>query len=97
MAEPTFTGPFRKEMENFISLKRSVGYLSLIHIFSGYNDFSYAKEAIQLGVVDYLLKPIDTPSLNQALEKCVRQIEQTRQHRNALETIKKAQLRKTLR
>ena len=26
MAEPTFTGPFRKEMENFISLKRSVGY-----------------------------------------------------------------------
>ena len=68
-----------------------------IVIISGYNDFSYAKEAIQLGVVDYLLKPIDTPSLNQALEKCVRQIEQTRQHRNALETIKKAQLRKTLR
>lgn len=26
MAEPTFTGPFRKEMEDFISLKRSVGY-----------------------------------------------------------------------
>ena len=26
MAEPTFTGPFPKEMENFISLKRSVGY-----------------------------------------------------------------------
>ena len=26
MAEPVFTGPFRKEMKDFISLKRSVGY-----------------------------------------------------------------------
>ena len=26
MAEPVFTGPFKKEMQDFISLKRSVGY-----------------------------------------------------------------------
>ena len=28
-----------------------------IVIFSGYNDFSYAKEALHYGVVDYVLKP----------------------------------------
>ena len=26
MAEPVFAGPFKKEMQDFISLKRSVGY-----------------------------------------------------------------------
>ena len=26
MAEPVFTGPFKTEMQDFISLKRSVGY-----------------------------------------------------------------------
>ena len=67
-----------------------------IVIISGYNDFSYAKEAIRLGVVDYLLKPIDSASLNQALEKCIFQIEQTKIHRNALEAIKKVKQRKTL-
>lgn len=30
-----------------------------IVIFSGYNDFSYAREALRSGVVDYVLKPVD--------------------------------------
>lgn len=68
-----------------------------IVIISGYNDFSYAKEAIRLGVVDYLLKPIDSTSLNQALEKCICQIRQTQIHRNALEAMKKVKQRKTMR
>ncbi len=30
-----------------------------IVIFSGYNDFTYAREALRCGVVDYVLKPVD--------------------------------------
>jgi two-component system response regulator YesN len=37
-------------------------------ILSGYNDFSYAKEALRYGVTDYLLKPIDPLELGQTLE-----------------------------
>lgn len=40
-----------------------------IVIISGYNDFSYAKRALILGVFDYLLKPINTEELANTLKK----------------------------
>ncbi|MCR2803324.1 response regulator [Paenibacillus soyae] len=38
-------------------------------IISGYNDFAYAKQAIQFGVHDYILKPIDDAELSATLRK----------------------------
>lgn len=38
-------------------------------IISGHEDFQYAKEAIRLGVLDYLTKPIDDTSILSALRK----------------------------
>lgn len=37
-------------------------------IISGFNDFEYAKKALQLGVKDFLLKPIVTEDFQQALQ-----------------------------
>ena len=34
---------------------------------SGYDEFDYAKEAIRLGVTEYLLKPISSGKLLEAL------------------------------
>lgn len=51
-----------------------------IIIFSGYNDFSYAREAIRYGVLDYVLKPVDPQEFHKTLEKVVSHIT-TRQER----------------
>lgn len=42
---------------------------TLFVIVSGYSDFSYAKQAIQYGVLDYCLKPIVTEDCIPVLEK----------------------------
>jgi two-component system response regulator YesN len=38
---------------------RKRGYSMEIIVVSGYNDYSYLREALQHGVMDYLLKPVD--------------------------------------
>ena len=38
-------------------------------LVSGYRDFEYARSAVQLGALDYLLKPINKEELNRVLEK----------------------------
>jgi len=46
-----------------------------IIIISGFNDFDYAQKAIKLGVVDYILKPVENTELVDIVKKCIRQIE----------------------
>jgi two-component system, response regulator YesN len=43
-------------------------------ILTGYNDFTYAKEAIKYGVSDYILKPIDSTELLGTITKLVNSI-----------------------
>jgi len=43
-----------------------------IVIVSGHSDFEYAHQALQMGVVDYLLKPVQRTALMQALDRVKR-------------------------
>ncbi len=57
-------------------------------IVSGYDEFSYAQEAITLGVTEYLLKPISAQDVMQALQRIRQQLDQERadaQRRQQLE------------
>ena len=45
-------------------------------ILSGYTDFSYAKRAIQLGVVNYLEKPCDDDELIATLAKITKELDE---------------------
>ena len=47
-------------------------------IISGYDEFDYAKTAIQLGVEDYLLKPVDPNELHAALQRCIAKLSRRR-------------------
>lgn len=47
--------------------KRKISIKAII--ISGYDEFEYAKSAITLGVMDYLLKPFDPDELKTVLEK----------------------------
>lgn len=50
---------------------REDGILVPVLIISGYDDFSYVRSALKLGVTDYLLKPIKAQELNQQLRCCL--------------------------
>lgn len=50
---------------------RAEGFRIPVLIISGYDDFSYVRSALKLGVTDYLLKPIKAQELNQQLQRCV--------------------------
>ena len=53
----------RKENENLKTI-----------IFSGYNDFSFAQEAIRNGVCDYVLKPVDPVRFHETLKRAETEI-----------------------
>lgn len=62
-----------------IELSREVRNLSpetKIIIFSGFNDFEYAKTAITIGVQDYLTKPIVPNDFASTIQKVIRSIEE---------------------
>lgn len=44
-------------------------------VISGYDDFEYTKRAIQVKVLDYLLKPVIESELNEALSKAVAELD----------------------
>lgn len=58
-----------------------------IMILSGHDEFRYAQEAIQIGVTEYLLKPIIAQDLLAALRKIAGQIDQERQAREHLDAL----------
>lgn len=57
-------------------------------ILSGYNDFQYMREAIKLGVCDYIQKPIDENELESTLAQIIKRLEKERSNIERLQSIK---------
>jgi len=61
-------------------------------IISAYEQFEFAKQAVQLGVKEYLLKPINRAKLNGVLNQIINELEIERQQKNRdLETMERLQ------
>ena len=57
-------------------------------VFSGFDDFEYAKQAIQMNVSEYILKPINASELSAVLQKLKEQLDRERTERQNLETLR---------
>ncbi|WP_162463005.1 response regulator [Paenibacillus psychroresistens] len=62
-------------------------------VISGFGEFEYAQKAIQYGVMDYLLKPVDKAELKESLIRIMDKIEKRIQHSSLGERFKHLQNR----
>ncbi len=53
---------------------KDMGFKGKVLILSGYSDFTYAKNAISLGVENFILKPVDEDELIEAIKNCTQKI-----------------------
>lgn len=63
-------------------------YQPMVLIITGHNEFEYAKKALQLGVLDYISKPIDIGMLQQRLAEIVQQLDLKKTERDQLEIMR---------
>ncbi len=61
---------------------RKISPATLMIVVSAYDKFDYAREAINLGVLDYLNKPIQKSDIVAALKKAMNIIDQNKEKRN---------------
>ncbi|MDR3321909.1 MAG: response regulator, partial [Synergistaceae bacterium] len=76
--------PFMDGIELSLRVSRIMPWVKII-ILSGHDEFEYAKQAIKIGVTEYLLKPVTSETMFQALEGAAREIESEREGRRAIE------------
>ncbi len=65
--------PFMDGIELCRILRAQMPWIGII-VLSGYDEFEYARQCIQLGVREYLVKPINSDNLLEALDKVSRQL-----------------------
>ncbi|MBO0458172.1 response regulator [Enterococcus hulanensis] len=70
--------PFMNGIELSQEVKEALPDIQIIFI-SGFDEFEYAKAAIHLQVVEYLLKPIKTQELEGSLKSVINRLEQKKQ------------------
>ncbi|MFV0361800.1 MAG: response regulator [Suipraeoptans sp.] len=57
-------------------------------LISGYDDFEYANQGIKLGVLDYIVKPINQEAIVKVAQKVWEDIEEERQHKEEFNKLK---------
>lgn len=81
--------PFMDGLELSRLVKQELPDIKIM-ILSGYDEFEYAKEAIKIGITDYLVKPISGAKLLEAVKKVAQVIEEKRNRKNFFRPLKKS-------
>lgn len=80
--------PFMDGLELSRLVKKELPQIKII-ILSGYDEFEYAKEAINIGVTEYLLKPMSGAQLLEAVHKVAETILAEKEQQDFMETYRK--------
>ena len=80
---PTITGL------DLIARIQELGMETRFIVISGHKDFEYARKALQFGVANYLLKPINGHELNTNLKNIVNELETESINRQAAEDLRR--------
>ena len=80
--------PFMDGLELCRRLRQSLPGAKLV-VFSGFDDFEYARQAVGMGVSEYILKPINAMELSEVLTKLRRQLDQQHLERRDMETMRR--------
>lgn len=80
--------PFMDGIELCRTVRARMPWIGII-ILSGYDEFEYARKAIQLGVKEYLLKPISAEELRQVLDRVSETMKQEKQEREQRERLRR--------
>ncbi|OME77630.1 hypothetical protein BK120_25480 [Paenibacillus sp. FSL A5-0031] len=67
---------------DLLSFVNRVSPRTLVVFMSAYSEFAYAKQAIEQGCFNYLLKPVNEEELLQTLEKCSKRLEERERERS---------------
>ncbi|MCR5031617.1 MAG: response regulator [Lachnospiraceae bacterium] len=71
--------PFMDGIELCRTIRAQMPWIGII-VLSGYDEFEYARQCIQLGVREYLLKPINAEELKDVLDKVSTQLKDERKN-----------------
>lgn len=80
--------PFMDGLELSRIVKKNMPFIKII-ILSGYDEFRYAKEAMNIGITEYIVKPLSSEDLLKALNKVSMQIERERKELQNYENVNK--------
>jgi two-component system, response regulator YesN len=79
--------PFMDGLQLSKILREHMPWIKII-ILSGHDEFQYAQTAIQLGVYEYLLKPVSVSDLDKVLQRAVDALDRERLERENLKRLR---------
>ena len=80
--------PFMDGLELCRRLRQSLPGAGLV-VFSGFDDFEYARQAVGMGVFEYILKPINAPELSEVLTRLREHLDRQRLERRDMEALRR--------
>src|SRR5450759_707862 len=79
--------PFMDGLQLSKIVRERMPWIKII-ILSGHDEFDYAQKAIELGVTEYLLKPVTVKNIHHSLQKITTQLDREKKELKDLEELR---------